>query len=193
MEVGTPQILGAPGLCEAKWVYFSWKPKCQLFAVLTMMPCATSALCYWPGSFWCIISPLGTKLPFPQCQPNVFQTQNMQSQISESNDQVNDQVWKKHYLFLSSDKTPRIKKTLKQEHSWAYTGVKKKNQSIFFFCSISHPDVSQHFTTQWSFQCIYRVCKYCVSLRDVKPEKRKEGVSSPYRNYFSQQSWVSVI
>lgn len=41
-----PQILEAPGLCQAMWVYFSWKPKCQLSAVLTSILHATSALRY---------------------------------------------------------------------------------------------------------------------------------------------------
>lgn len=77
VEVGPPWILEAPGLCQAMWFYFSWKPKCQLSAVLTSILHATSALRYLQWSFSWIIFPLGTKLTFPRCQQNVFQTQDM--------------------------------------------------------------------------------------------------------------------
>lgn len=38
----TPWTPGAPGLCQAMQVYFSWKPKCRLSTVLTRVLYATS-------------------------------------------------------------------------------------------------------------------------------------------------------
>lgn len=173
-------------------VYFSWKPKCQQPAVLTRMLCATSAsvlptsiifMYYFPSWHITTISSMPAK-----CFSNPNHA------VTNFWRQVNDQVWKKHCLFLSSDKTARIKITLKQEHPWAYYRSEKEKSKYFLLL--------QHLTS-WCITALYNPMHLSNAstgfantvfsiLRDGKAEKRREGVSA-YRNYFSQQPWVNML
>lgn len=142
-------------------------------------------LCYLQGSFSRIISPLGTKLPFPQCQPNVFQTQNMQSQIFEGRLMI--KPGKKNPLLVFK----QWKDSQNQDDTEARTpmGILREwKRKIKVFSSFAASHILMYHSTLQPSDLSNASAGFAntLSLRDGKAEKCKESVSA-YRNYFSQQ------
>lgn len=66
---------------------------------------------------------------------------------------------KTHYLFLSSEKTHRIKMTLKQEHPWAYYGSEKEKLKYFLLL--------QHLTS-WCTTALYNPVTFPMHLQGLQ-------------------------
>lgn len=138
-------------------VYFSWKPKCQQPAVLTRMLCATSASVLPTSIIFMYYFPSWHITTISSMPAECFSNPN--HAVTNFWRQVNDQVWKKHCLFLSSDKTARIKITLKQEHPWAYYRSEKEKSKYFLLL--------QHLTS-WCITALYNPVIFPMHLQGLQ-------------------------
>lgn len=153
-------------------VYLSWKPKHQL-SVLIFISTMIIFTDHFPSLDKSTISSKSVKcFSIPRhAVPNFWR-------------QANHQVWKKHYLILSSDRLQEMCLHRSKNTHGYITQTRKKKSKHF---------VLQHLTswcikalyTQWSFWCTYGVCKYDTHS-EMEKLRNAGRVFLPIRNDFSQ-------
>lgn len=149
--------LGAPGLCQAMQVYFSWTTKHHLSTVLSrilhdtyasLLPTMIIFIDHFPPLDWSTIASTPVKC---------FSIQG--HAIINFWRKASHWVWKIHYFFFKHWQTPRVVLSPKQECSWTYYTSEKEKSKYFLLL--------QHLTS-WCFKALYNPVIFPMHLRGLQ-------------------------